>query len=88
MSTDSRHGFEDDQIVTFQDVKGMTEVNNQPFKIKVTSPFTFTIGDTSKYGSYLGGGTVTEVKTTETVNFVCDCFLFASSIFELDRAYF
>lgn len=37
MGVDSRHGFEDDQIVTFQDVKGMTEVNNKPFKIKATS---------------------------------------------------
>ena len=69
MGIDTRHGFEDDQIVTFQDVKGMTEVNDKQFKIKVTSPFTFTIGDTSKFGEYLGGGTVTEAKLPETVNF-------------------
>lgn len=37
-------------------------------------PFTFTIGDTSKYGLYMGGGTVTEVKTMETVNFVSSFF--------------
>ncbi len=37
MGTDSRHGFEEDSYVTFQDVKGMTEVNGQEYKIKVTS---------------------------------------------------
>ena len=33
-------------------------------------PFTFTIGDTSKFGVYTGGGTVTEVKKPEIVHFV------------------
>jgi hypothetical protein len=37
MSTDTRHGFEDGSFVTFQGVKGMTEVNNQEIKIVVTS---------------------------------------------------
>lgn len=35
-----------------------------------SGPFTFTIGDTSKFGVYSGGGTVTEVKKPETVQFV------------------
>lgn len=39
MGTESRHGFEDDQYVVFQDVKGMTDVNGQIFQIKVTSKF-------------------------------------------------
>ncbi len=39
MGTDSRHGFEDDTYVTFQDVKGMTEVNGAEFKITVTSKY-------------------------------------------------
>ncbi len=39
MGTDSRHGFEDDTYVTFQDVKGMTEVNGGEFKITVTSKY-------------------------------------------------
>jgi hypothetical protein len=37
MSTDTRHGFEDGQFVTFTGVKGMTEVNEKEFKITVTS---------------------------------------------------
>ncbi|CAF4602557.1 unnamed protein product, partial [Rotaria magnacalcarata] len=50
-------------------VKGMTEVNEREFKISVPSPYTFTIGDTRNYGVYEGGGTVTEVKKPERVNF-------------------
>jgi len=69
MSTDTRHGFEDGSFVTFHGVKGMTELNGQEFKIAVPSPFTFTIGDTSKFGIYKSGGTVTEVKKPETVHF-------------------
>lgn len=37
MSTDTRHGFEDGSFVTFHGVKGMTEVNDQEFKIAVPS---------------------------------------------------
>ncbi|CAF1423228.1 unnamed protein product [Adineta steineri] len=69
MSTDTRHGFEDGSYVTFHGVKGMTEVNEKEFKIAVPSPFTFTIGDTRNFGAYQGGGTVTEVKKPETVQF-------------------
>ncbi|CAF3320403.1 unnamed protein product [Rotaria socialis] len=69
MSTDTRHGFEDGSYVTFHGVKGMTEVNEREFKISVPSPYTFTIGDTRNYGVYEGGGTVTEVKKPERVNF-------------------
>lgn len=39
MSTDTRHGFEDGSYVTFHGVKGMEEVNDQEFKINVTSSF-------------------------------------------------
>jgi len=41
MSTDTRHGFEDGSYVTFQGVKGMTEVNDKEFKITVPSLFCF-----------------------------------------------
>ena len=87
MSTDTRHGFEEGSFVTFQGVKGMTEVNGQEFKIAVPStsflleegidetrsllgPFTFTIGDTTQFNLYEGGGTVTEVKKPEVIHFV------------------
>ena len=41
MGTDARHGFEEGTYVTFQDVKGMTEVNGKEFKIETTSKFLF-----------------------------------------------
>ena len=37
MSTDTRHGFEDGSYITFQGVKGMTELNDREFKIAVPS---------------------------------------------------
>jgi hypothetical protein len=39
MGTDARHGFEEGQYVTFQDVKGMEELNGQVFKIAVPSKY-------------------------------------------------
>ncbi|CAF4856887.1 unnamed protein product [Rotaria sp. Silwood1] len=70
MPTDVRHGFEDGSYVTFTGVQGMTEVNDREFKINTPSPFTITIGNTSQFGIYEGGGTVTEVKKPETIHFV------------------
>jgi len=35
-----------------------------------SGPYTFTIGDTTKFGIYTGGGTVTELKKPEIVKFV------------------
>ncbi|CAF0731325.1 unnamed protein product [Didymodactylos carnosus] len=69
LSADTRHGFEEGTYVTFSGVKGMTEVNGQEYKITVPSPYTFTIADTSAFGKYAGGGTVTEVKKPETMQF-------------------
>ena len=44
---ESRHGLEDGDYVTFQEVSGMEELNGcPPIQIKVTGPYTFTIGDT------------------------------------------
>jgi len=44
---DTRHGLEDGNFVTFSEVSGMDELNGcQPIEIKVTGPYTFTIGDT------------------------------------------
>jgi hypothetical protein len=39
MGTDGRHGFEEGSYVTFQDVKGMNEVNGEKFKIAVPSKY-------------------------------------------------
>ncbi|KAL5009039.1 hypothetical protein ScPMuIL_014620 [Solemya velum] len=67
---ESRHGYEDGDLVTFSEVKGMTELNNcEPRKVKRIGPYTFSIGDTSGLSDYVSGGIVTKVKLTQTVTF-------------------
>ena len=65
-----RHGMETGDCVTFTEVQGMAELNGcEPLEIKVTGPYTFTIGDTSKMGAYKTGGYVKQVKMPKTVSF-------------------
>ncbi|KAJ3412956.1 hypothetical protein HDV05_008671 [Chytridiales sp. JEL 0842] len=67
---DHRHGLEDGDYVTFTEIKGMTELNSaEPVKVSVTGPFTFKIGDTTKYGDYVTGGIFTQVKQPKTFKF-------------------
>lgn len=66
---EQRHGFENDMVVTFSEVTGMTEVNGTEFKIKVLGPYTFSIGDTSKFNKYIRGGYVHEVKKPKQMEF-------------------
>lgn len=66
---EQRHGFEDDMVVTFSEVKGMSEVNGKEFKIKVYGPYTFGIGDTTGFAKYLRGGYVHQVKKPKVVDF-------------------
>lgn len=67
---DTRHGLEDGDYVSFSEVQGMTELNNcEPIKIRVLGPYTFSIGDTSKYSDYIRGGIVTQVKMPKILNF-------------------
>ncbi|TPX30935.1 hypothetical protein SmJEL517_g05591 [Synchytrium microbalum] len=68
---ETRHGLEDGDYVTFKEVKGMTELNSaQPQKIKVTGPYGFKIGDTTKFNDYLDGGIFTQVKQPKTLKFL------------------
>ncbi|KAG7188057.1 hypothetical protein KM043_013222 [Ampulex compressa] len=68
---DTRHGMEDGDYVTFSEVQGMTELNGcEPIKIKVLGPYTFSIGDTSKYSEYVRGGIVTQVKMPKVLHFL------------------
>lgn len=65
-----RHGFQDDDWVVFREVQGMTELNDgKPRQIKVTGPFSFTIGGTSTYSAYVREGIATQVKVPHTINF-------------------
>uniref|UniRef100_A0A2S2NJW1 E1 ubiquitin-activating enzyme n=1 Tax=Schizaphis graminum TaxID=13262 RepID=A0A2S2NJW1_SCHGA len=67
---ESRHGFEDGDYVTFQEVQGMTEINGcKPKKITVLGPYTFSIGDTTSYSDYIKGGIATQVKMPKKLNF-------------------
>ena len=68
---ESRHGLEDGDYVTFSEVHGMSQLNNiEPRKVKVHSPITFSIGDTSAFGNYRTGGRATQVKMPKTIDFV------------------
>jgi ubiquitin-activating enzyme E1 len=40
----------------------MTQINGESYKIKVRSPDSFSIGDTTKFDNYITGGIATEVK--------------------------
>eukprot|EP01016_Furgasonia_blochmanni_P016293 TRINITY_DN1933_c0_g1_i2.p1 TRINITY_DN1933_c0_g1~~TRINITY_DN1933_c0_g1_i2.p1 ORF type:complete len:800 (-),score=390.27 TRINITY_DN1933_c0_g1_i2:282-2681(-) len=66
---DKRHGFVDGDHVTFREVQGMSEINGQIFPIKVLSPFTFTIGDTTALSQYTREGVVEQVKVPFEIAF-------------------
>ena len=44
---EARHGLEDGDVVSFNEVLGMQEINGKEFPVKVLGPYTFSIGDTT-----------------------------------------
>ena len=49
----------------------MTELNGcEPRKISVKGPYTFSIGDTSKFRAYESGGIFSQVKMPKVIAFV------------------
>lgn len=66
-----RHGLSDGQFVTFDEVQGMTELNAcAPVPVKVLTPFTFSICDTSKFAAFSGTkGNYQEVKMPTKIAF-------------------
>ncbi|KAF2403532.1 ubiquitin-activating enzyme E1 1 [Trichodelitschia bisporula] len=67
---ETRHGLEDGDFVTFSEVEGMEALNGAPpLKVTVKGPYTFTIGDASKYGVYKRGGLFTQVKMPKIIDF-------------------
>lgn len=66
---DKRHGFQDGDWVTFREVEGMHELNDQKFKIKVISPYSFTIGDTRGFSKYTRQGICEQVKVPFPIKF-------------------
>lgn len=68
---ETRHGFEDGDYVTFSEVQGMTQLNGiEPRKVKVLGPYTFSIGDTTKFDEYVRGGIATQVKQPKVLKFL------------------
>ncbi|TRY64013.1 hypothetical protein TCAL_05576, partial [Tigriopus californicus] len=65
---EERHGLGDKDVVMFHDVRGMEELNGQERLIHVTSPFTFTIGDTSSLSPYTSGGRVIQLKQPRVIS--------------------
>ncbi|KAK7475147.1 hypothetical protein BaRGS_00033639 [Batillaria attramentaria] len=65
------HGLETGDLVTFKEVKGMTPLNSHQYQVKVLTPTTFSICDTSgdDFPPYEGGGIMTQVKVPKTVTF-------------------
>ena len=66
---DKRHGYEDGNHIIFKEVKGMTEINGQTYQIKVLSPTSFTIGDTSSFSPYERNGIAEQVKVPQQLKF-------------------
>ncbi len=68
---ESRHGLSNGDVVTFEEVEGMTQLNGiTPQTVRVITPYSFSIGDTSAYGTYTGTkGYFQQVKQPKTLKF-------------------
>lgn len=56
-------------LVSFKEIKGMTELNNcSPMKIQINDNI-IEIDDTSKYSDYISGGVIFNVKIPKTLHF-------------------
>ncbi|KAJ3125565.1 SPS-sensor component ptr3 [Nowakowskiella sp. JEL0407] len=65
-----RHGLEDGDFVKFAELKGLEQIGDTVFKVKVSGPYTFSIGDVSSYGSVAAsGGVFTQVKQPKAFKF-------------------
>ena len=65
ITTGANHNMASGDVVDFSSVGGMTELNTGTYTITVTSPTSFTLNgiDSTTYGVYTSGGTVTRVST-------------------------
>lgn len=61
---DLSHG----DYVTFKEIIGMTELNDTPPRpVRILSPFTFSIEDTTKFSDYISGGIIEQIKVPKPV---------------------
>ena len=65
VTTGANHLFSSGDTVDFSGVGGMTQLNSGTYVITVTSPTSFTLNgtDSTAFGVYTSGGTVTRVST-------------------------
>ena len=68
---DSRHGLEDGDFVTFEEVEGMCELNGAEARpVTVINPYSFSVGDTSAFHEYSGTkGYFNQIKKPSTRSF-------------------
>ena len=69
---DKRHNFTDGDYVTFREVQGMTELNDQPpMKVQFGGPYTINLAEinTEGMGQYTLGGIIQQVKVPEKMEF-------------------
>lgn len=68
---DDRHPFQEGDMVTFSDVRGMTELNGcEPRRVHVLGNQQFTIGDTSSFSPYESFGWCIQVKQPRSMHFL------------------
>ena len=67
----SRHDLAEGEMVEFSEVKGMTELNGNVYRVKeVLNPWMFSIEcDTTEFGEYFDGGVFTERRPTRYIPF-------------------
>ncbi|EAX98592.1 ubiquitin-activating enzyme E1 family protein [Trichomonas vaginalis G3] len=68
----ANHFLSEGDVVKFEDIEGMTEINGKEFKVTSVIDYSkFTIGDTTKFSEFLheGKGIFTKVKQPFTMDF-------------------
>ncbi|XP_077988676.1 ubiquitin-like modifier-activating enzyme 6 isoform X2 [Glandiceps talaboti] len=65
------HGLESGNFIIFKEVEGMEKVNSEMYKVKVLSPYAFSICDTTgeDFKPYVTGGRCIEVKQPYVMTF-------------------
>lgn len=63
------HNLESGQYVTFREVNGMAALNGSTHQVTVTSPYSFSIGDTSSVEPYQHGGIAVQIKMPKSFCF-------------------
>lgn len=67
------HGFEDNQLITIDNVVGMTEVNGREFYINKIDANNFSLRgeDSTGYNAYISGGTATAIASYAVMSISC-----------------